>query len=102
MAHLAKGIALGAELVKNLNFVRRFQPAEIVDWDVTFDNDWSGDPAIFFSVVLTDEASKPENLRKVTTAFTDLIEDKVNPLNNWGVFPYFTFRSVSEQAKSKN
>ena len=95
MAHLAKGIVQGADLVRNLNFVRRFKRAGIVKWDVTFDNDWSGDPAIFFSVVLTDEASKPENLRKVTTAFTDLIEDKVNPLSNWGVIPYFTFRSVS-------
>jgi hypothetical protein len=99
---LSKGFAQPADLVKKLNRVRAFLPPDVVQWHYTVGNDWSGDPAIFFTIVITDDASKPENLRRVTTAITNLIAQKVDPLNRWDLFPYFTFRSQSEQAKRKD
>jgi len=70
----------------------------VVRWHHTFETDWSGDPAIYFWVVLTNEASKRENLKQSTDAFTNLIQQRVDLLNDWGLIPYFHFRSESEQA----
>jgi hypothetical protein len=102
MPHLARGIAHAGELVEKLNFVQRFIPPEVVKWDYTFDTDWSGDPAIFFRVVLTDAASDPQTLGKATTAFTNAIAQNVDPFNDWDLLPYYSFRSQSEQANLKD
>ena len=58
--------------------------------------DWSGQWAIFFRVVLTDDAAR-HHLRDVATK---VIWGLANHLDfpGMGVFPYHNFRSVSEQA----
>ncbi len=58
--------------------------------------DWSGDWAIFFRVVLSDEASKAR-LRQVATKVVWQLADRLD-FSSMGVFPYHNFRSVSEQA----
>jgi hypothetical protein len=60
-------------------------------------SDWSGDPSIFFRVVVTDNASRKAQLR-------DLAQNVARTLNNevkveeLGLHSYFNFRSLSEQA----
>lgn len=58
--------------------------------------DWSGQLAIFFRVVLSDAAST-ERLRDVTTQVIWRMSEKLD-LPNLGLFPHFDFRSESEQA----
>lgn len=50
-------------------------------------------------VILSDSAIGPEQLLKVTNDVSEAIVQKVQPLEQWGVLPYFNFRSQSEQAK---
>lgn len=59
--------------------------------------DWIGAWAIFFRVVLSDEASKTENLREVTNRVRTRMLEQVD-FDAIGVIPYFNFRSQSEQA----
>jgi hypothetical protein len=99
MAYLAKGIAQASELTKRLNQLAHVEMPGVVKWRYNLENDWSGDPAIFFWVTLTDDASRRENLRRATAAFTNTINQHVDLLNDWGLIPYFNFRSESEQAK---
>jgi hypothetical protein len=51
-----------------------------VKWRYTLENDWSGDPAIFFWVIVTDEASEPRNLRQVKAAF-------IGKITTMSIFP---------------
>lgn len=60
--------------------------------------DWSGDSAIFFRVLLSDEASRPHVLRQITTSIGQRIAEKID-LAGLGLRPYFNFRSRSEQEK---
>src|SRR5580698_7310562 len=58
----------------------------------------TGEPSIFFRIVLWDWAADEKVLGEVaerieTTLFYDL-----HPVENWGLMPYFSFRSYSEQA----
>jgi hypothetical protein len=58
--------------------------------------DWSGDWAIFFRVVLSDEASKMR-LRKITKKVVLRLAERLD-FSSMGLFAYHNFRSVSEQA----
>ena len=57
--------------------------------------DWSGDPAIFFRILLSDQAAREDRLtlttRRVRAALGEL------KLVEIGLFPLHSFRSESEQ-----
>jgi hypothetical protein len=62
--------------------------------------DWSGDWGIFFRVTLSDKASSPRRLHDVTTRVVESVS-KAMDFPALGVFPYFNFRSLSEQKTSR-
>lgn len=57
--------------------------------------DWTGDPSIFFRVVLSDEASHPDRLSESTGRVQTEVLRQVNPLDI-GLLYYFNYRSLSE------
>lgn len=76
----------------------RLLAPDVIRIRYTMGEDWSGEPAIYFRVLLSDPASDPTRLGAVTRNVQEVIERDVDPLNTWGLFPYFNFRSQSEQA----
>lgn len=58
--------------------------------------DWSGEWAIFFRIVLTDDAAK-NRLRAARTKVVWSLDQQLD-FPGLGVYPYHNFRSVSEQA----
>jgi hypothetical protein len=52
-------------------------------------------------VILADAASRRDQLLGVTSQVSNVIDRQVEPLEQWGVLPYFNFRSQSEQARIK-
>ena len=79
--------------------VARSLAPEVVSVIPTLGDDWSGEPAAFFMVILSDAASQRDQLLNVSKKASFAIEQQVQPLDEWGVLPYFNFRSQSEQAK---
>jgi len=71
----------------------------VVSVTPTLGNDWSGEPAVFFMVILADAASRRDQLLNISNQVEQAIVQEVQPLEQWGVLPYFNFRSQSEQAK---
>ena len=61
--------------------------------------DWSGQWGLFFRVLLSDDASSPINLREIAPRVAWSLSQKLDPAA-LGLFPYFDFRSESEQARS--
>ena len=59
--------------------------------------DWSGQWAIFFRVLLSDEAAQ-KRLKDVSTRVVWRTSERLD-LPNLGLFPYFDFRTESEQAR---
>ena len=97
---LPRGVAQPTELVKHLNALAPFPPG-VVNLRYTVDNDWSGDPAIFFGITLSDDAARPVVLSQNSRRIMDLITQQLDPMGQWGLIPYFNFRSQSEQANLK-
>ncbi len=80
-------------------FIRTLGPEVVrVRWNIG--DDWSGDPALYFRVVLADSVSGD------VKTFVDTAErvretffDQLQPLENWGLFPHVNFRSNAENAQ---
>jgi hypothetical protein len=62
--------------------------------------DASGEPAIFFRIVLTDQSVAEDRLAALTGKITTTLFNELRPYENWGLFPYFSFRAESEQITS--
>ena len=77
---------------------RRLSPDEVVRVAYSVGNDSTDEPGIFFRIVLTDAASREECLGDVTRRVESVLIDSIRPLENWGLFPYFSYRSFSEQS----
>jgi hypothetical protein len=46
----------------------------------------------------TDAASREDRLSDVTCRVESSLFNSIRPIENWGLTPYFSFRSFSEQA----
>jgi hypothetical protein len=57
--------------------------------------DWSGQWALYFRILFTDEAVKRKNLQELAPKVVRQISDRLDWTS--GLFPYFHFRSESEQ-----
>jgi hypothetical protein len=97
---LPRGVAQPKELIKQINALGPL-PAGVVNHRFTIENDWSGDPAIFFWITLSDEAARQTVLSQTCRRVTDFITQRLDPIGQWGLIPYFNFRSQSEQAALK-
>ena len=73
---------------------------DVVRIRYSLEEDWTGDPSIFFRVVLSDEASTPGRLREVSSKVRRELEEAVNRYDH-GLQAYFSFRGVSEQKDSR-
>lgn len=101
IVYVAKAFAQQAQLDRAINDLKAALGPDVVSLRYTLGQDWSGEPAVFFRVVLSDRASRRDQLRRATTRVTDAIVQQLQPLEEWGVLPYFSFRSQSEQAVLK-
>jgi hypothetical protein len=57
-----------------------------------------GEPAFFFLAVLIDGAPRGQ-LLNITRQISQDIVRQVQPLEEWGVLPYFNYRTQSEHAR---
>lgn len=99
MPMLPAGVLRQNELNKEVEkCVAKLPADEVVRVRYSLGEDWSGDAAIYFRIVLTDEASREERLGDVAHRIEEMIDREVQPYQNWGLLAYFSFRSASEQA----
>ncbi|MGO9258942.1 MAG: hypothetical protein ACLQU1_21865 [Bryobacteraceae bacterium] len=75
-------------------------PHAIVSVTPSLGTDWNGEAAVFFQVVLAAGSSRGQ-LLNLTKQVSWAIVQQVQPLEEWGVLPYFDFRTQSEQAEIK-
>jgi hypothetical protein len=97
---LPRGLAQPTELDKHLNALAPFPPG-VVNLRYTLDEDWSGESAIFFWITLADDAARKSVLSQTSRRIMDFITQGLDPMAQWGLLPYFNFRSQSEQANLK-
>ena len=70
-------------------------------WHVAYriGEDNTGAPSIFFRITMQDFAMTEGTVSESTGLVATALFDHIRPLENWGLRPYFNFRSVSDQQK---
>ena len=76
-------------------------PPQVLNVTPTLGTDWNGEPAVFFEVVLADNAIPRPQLLAFTKRISQAIIQQIRPLEEWGVLPYFNFLTQSEHARIK-
>jgi hypothetical protein len=94
---MPKGAAHPEQLAAAVTKIEEGFKPDVVRILHTIENDSSGEPAIFFRVLLSDAASRPDRLHDVTSRIRAFIYRQIDPVNSWGLVPYIRFRSESEQ-----
>jgi len=89
-----------SEIAAAVARVERELAPEVVRIRHNIGADWNGEPAIFFRIILSDKASRPRRLASVAHRVTSRLTDEVKASES-GLFPYYDFRSESEQAELK-
>jgi hypothetical protein len=89
--YVPTAFAQQAQFQSTVNRVAQQLRPQVNDITFALGNDWSGEPAVF--------SSRREQLLRVTNQVSNTIVQMVQPLEQWGVLPYFNFRSEAEQAK---
>ena len=72
---------------------------EVVRVKYKVGEDTSGEPAIYFRIVLVDPAPGVDGFGDVADKIRETLFDELRPNENWGLRYYCRFRSQSEQAK---
>ena len=75
-------------------------PREVREVRFTLGTDSSGEPSIFFGILLTPYASHNLRLANVTGKVSTALFEHLQPYNHWGLQPYFNF--TSDQAHFRN
>ena len=94
-------IAPSKDLEKQVQEIEKRFPGEVVGIRYSVGDDWSGDPAIFFRVLLTETASRRDVIGDIAYRVKRVLSDIVY-LDSPDYFPYVNYRSESEQEKLKD
>ena len=94
--HYAKGFLERDQLDEAVNAMIPLLGPDVERLRYSLEEDWSGDPAIYFKIVLSDEASSEDRLRPTTEQIEATIDRHLHPLTQWGLFCYINYRTHSE------
>jgi len=94
--HLPSAVTKQAEIEAAIAHVQQSIGPDVVRIRYEIGEDWSGQWAIFFRILLTDDAAR-HSLRDVATKVVWELARQLD-FPGMGVFPYHNFRSVSEQS----
>ena len=94
--YLPSAVTKQADVEAAIAHVQQSIGSDVVRIRYEIGEDWSGQWAIFFRIVLTDDAAR-RRLRDVATRVVWGLAQRLD-FPGMGVFPYHNFRSVSEQA----
>ncbi|MSV29693.1 MAG: hypothetical protein EXQ52_13250 [Bryobacterales bacterium] len=87
---------LDAEIKSAIDKLREKCP-EVVDVSYNMREDSTGDPSLFFRIVLADEAANEDTIANTARRIRTLLYDEIRPIENWGLLAYSNFSSFSEQ-----
>ena len=97
--HIPTGLIHQNELVTHVERAKASLGPEVAHVAYRIGEDSTGAPSIFFRITLLDSATAESIITDVTGRVATILFNEIRPLENWGLRPYFNFRSYSEQQK---
>ena len=95
--YIPRGVAQPEQLAVEIAEIERMLGTDVIRLRYVVRPNWSEEPAIYFKVILSDQASGRDRLHEVTSRVESLIQERLDPRNSWGLIAYYNFRSQAEQ-----
>jgi hypothetical protein len=99
--YIAKTVAHQAEFFAAIDQIAGTLAPHVLSITPTLGTDWNGESAVFFDVILADDAAPRLQMVAFTNHVSRAILQRLRPLEDWGVLPYFNFLTQSEQRRIK-
>jgi hypothetical protein len=93
---VSRGFAAQSEIEADVQRLAQALAPDVVRIRYSLGDDWTGDPSLFLKILLTDEASRPENLYGVVQRVPLAVMKEIDG-DDLGLHLYWDFRSLSEQ-----
>lgn len=97
MAYVPKGFVEQQQIESGVHRAQQSLAPDVVRIRYSIGSDWSGEPSLFFRIVLSDDVAK-SRLNEIAHRVALILLREVNS-EELGLHAYFNFRSQSEQAK---
>jgi hypothetical protein len=101
MVFTKAGLVNEAEIEAGVRKVEREFAPEVVRIGYSFRDNWMGDPAVYFRILVTDEAAAVDRLMDISRRISVALMDQARVYEN-GLEPYFSYRSISSQRLLKD
>jgi hypothetical protein len=97
--YIARAFAQQQPFLKSIAQVAGELAPQVVSVTPTLGNDWAGEPAVYFQIIIADNAVPRQNLLAFTKDISHAIVHRIRPLEEWGVLPYFNFLTQSDASR---
>jgi hypothetical protein len=97
--HIPAGLVHQKELDAHVERAKARLGPEVAHVAYRIREDSTGEPSIFFRITLLDWATAESKITEVTGRVAEILFNEIRPVDNWGLRPYFNFRSYSEQQR---
>ena len=97
--YIPTGLFYQRELAEQIGHAKSSLGPEVEHVAYRIGEDSTGAPSIFFRITLVDWAMTENVIADETGKVATALFDAVLPLSNWGLRPYFNFRSHSDQQR---
>ena len=100
MPRIPLAVRKDIEIAEGVADVERLLAPDVVYIRFNVREDWSGDPAVYFNVMLSDEAGN-NRLIEVTELVEERLDERLD-FETLGLYRYPHYRTQSEQAKLRD
>ncbi len=97
--YIPTGLIHQGELAAQIERAKAILGPEVAHVAYRIGEDSTGAASLFFRITLLDWATDENMISDVTGRVATILFNEVRPLENWGLRPYFNFRSQSEQLR---
>lgn len=102
IVHVPTGFVNQAQLGVLISHAAQHLGPEVVHVAYSLGPDSTGEPSVFFRILLADGYIHDDTIADLTGRIAGDLFDAVRPMENWGLRPYFNFRSKSEQERRRD
>ena len=102
VVYVPTGYVNQAQLGEIISQVAQRLAPEVVHVTYSLGPDSTGEPSLYFRILLADPYIHEDTLADLTGRIAEALFDSIRPIENWGLRPYFNFRSKSEQDRRRD
>jgi len=97
--YIPTGLIHQGELIAHVERAKARLGPEVEHVAFRIGEDSTGAASIFFRITLIDSATAEDVIADITGRVASILFDEIRPVENWGLRPYFNFRSYSDQRR---